>query len=99
MPLKVGDDLIITAHASKKSKINLYIFQAHTSVLVPLLAIPMFPFLTTIKIAFILVFVLIVLERVGYTLGAGMRRLRARAAGRNRFFKTKHAKRRSAKNN
>lgn len=99
MPLLKDGELIITAHASKKSKINLKLFQAHTSVLVPLLAIPLLPFWTTVKFAFMAIAVLIVLERAGYTPSAALKRIRTKLAGRHRFSRTRHAKQRRIKNN
>lgn len=91
MPLINRDgETIITAHASKSSKVNLKLFEAHTSVLVPLLILPILPFGITVKISFVCVVVLILLERRGWTLGIALRRLRSRLAGRYRYRKTRH---------
>lgn len=92
MPLLTANgETVITAHASKSSKVNLKIFEAHTSVLVPLMALPVLPFGTTVKISFMCVLVLILLERRGWTLGVALRRLRSRMAGRYRYRKTRHS--------
>lgn len=90
MPLIHEGETIITAHASKSSKVNLKIFEAHTSVLVPLMAIPILPFGTTVKISFMCVLILILLERRGWTVGVALRRMRSRIAGRYRYRKTRH---------
>jgi hypothetical protein len=89
MPLNINGETVITAHASKASKVNLKLFEAHTSVLVPLMILPVLPFWTTVKISFLCVFVLIVLERRGWTLGVALQRLRTRLAGRYRYRKTR----------
>ncbi len=89
MPLNINGETVITAHASKASKVNLKLFEAHTSVLVPLMILPVFPFWTTLKISLLCVFVLIVLERKGWTLGVALQRLRTRFAGRYRYRKTR----------
>ncbi|MBA1280243.1 hypothetical protein [Stutzerimonas stutzeri] len=92
MPLVTRDgETIITAHASKASKVNLKIFEAHTSVLVPLMLLPVLPFMTTVKLSFLCVLILILLERRGWTLGVALRRFRSRLAGRYRYRKTRHA--------
>ncbi|MDH0959063.1 hypothetical protein EGJ86_19425 [Pseudomonas sp. o96-267] len=91
MPLKTKDgEIVLTSHASKSSRVNLKLFEAHTSVLVPLLAIPVLPFGTTIKVSAICVLVLILLERRGWTLGVALRRMRSRLAGRYRYRVTRH---------
>lgn len=93
MPLEIDGETIITAHASKTSKINLILFEAHTSVLLPLMALPAFLFTLTISTTLfkmlvytclIMVVVLIILERRGITLATGLKRLRARTVSRNR---------------
>lgn len=93
MPLIVDGQTVITSHASKTSKINLLLFEAHTSVLLPLMAVPAFLFTLTIsaslfKMLFygclIMVVVLIILERRGITLNTGLKRIRARMVSRNR---------------
>lgn len=89
MPLNINGETVITAHASKASKVNLKLFEAHTSVLVPLMILPVLPFWTTLKISLLCVFVLIVLERRGWTLGVALQRLRTRFAGRYRYRKTR----------
>lgn len=89
MPIDIGPDRYITAHASKQSKVNLVFFSAHTSVLVPLLLLPVLPFWTTVKFAAASIFVLILLERRGWTLPIALKRMRSRMAGRYRARKTK----------
>lgn len=90
MPLETGNgDKIYTAHASKQSKISFKLFEAHTSVMVPILLIPIFPFMTTIKFAAAAVLILILLERRGWTLSIALKRLRTRLAGRYRSRKTR----------
>ena len=89
MPLWKDGEMIITAHASKQSRISLKLFEAHTSVLVPLMLIPVFPFSITLKFAAFSVLVLILLERRGWTLPIALKRLRSRLAGRYRHRKTK----------
>ncbi len=89
MPLEVKGETVITAHASKASKVNLKLFEAHTSVLVPLMILPVLPFWTTVKISLACVLVLILLERRGWTLGVALQRLRTRFAGRYRYRKTR----------
>lgn len=90
MPLTTRDgETIITAHASKASKVSLKIFEAHTSVLVPLMILPVLPFGFTLKISLFCVLVLILLERRGWTLGVALQRLRTRFAGRYRYRKTR----------
>lgn len=90
MPLHDGKETILTAHASKASKVDLKIFEAHTSVLVPMLVFPILPFWTTFKVCLACVLVLLLLERRGWTLGVAFRRLRSRFAGRYRYRKTRH---------
>lgn len=89
MPLWKDGEMIITAHASKQSRISLKLFEAHTSVLVPLMLIPVFPFSITLKFAAVSILVLILLERRGWTLPIALKRLRSRLAGRYRHRKTK----------
>ncbi len=89
MPLETSEGRVITAHASKQSKVNLKIFQAHTSVLIPFLAFPVLPFMSTLKVALVVVLVLVLLERRGWTLPLAMKRLRSRLAGRYRYTTTK----------
>ncbi len=92
MPLvnKEGD-LIITSHASKKSMVDLKLFQAHTSVLIPFLAWPVAPFWITVKIAACVALVLVLLERRGWTLKIALKRMRGRLAGNYRYAKTRHS--------
>lgn len=98
MPLWKDGEMIITAHASKQSRISLKLFEAHTSVLVPLMLIPVFPFSITLKFAAISILVLILLERRGWTLPIALKRLRSRLAGRYRHRKTKRTLMRRMKN-
>lgn len=91
------DNTIITAHASKQSKVSFKIFEVHTSVLVPLMMLPVFPFWTTLKIALITIFVLVLLERKGWTLAVALKRMRSFFAGRYRYRKTKRFIQRSRK--
>jgi hypothetical protein len=90
MPITTPDGhRIITAHASKQSKVSLKLFEAHTSVLVPLMVLPVLPFLTTLKISLTCVLVLILLERRGWSLRLALKRLRSRIAGRYRHRTTR----------
>lgn len=79
-----------TAFASKQSRINLKIFQAHTSVLVPLLIIPVAPFPITVKISFLTIVVMILCERKGWTISMMLKKLRQKLAG---HYRTKHTRR------
>lgn len=91
MPLHhVDGETVITAHASKSSKVNLKLFEAHTSVLVPLMIIPVLPFGATVKFSFCCILVLILLERRGWTIGVALRRFRSKLAGKYRYRKTRH---------
>lgn len=98
MPLIKDGEVIITAHASKQSKVSLKIFEAHTSVLVPLLLIPVLPFAITIKWAAISIIVLILLERRGWTLPTTLKRMRSLIAGRYRSRKNRRDLRQIIKN-
>lgn len=89
MPLYKDGEPIITAHASKQSKVSFKVFEAHTSVLVPLLALPVLPFKTTFQLAMLAILVLILLERRGWTLSIALQRMRSRLAGRVRTRKTR----------
>lgn len=108
MPLKIGDETIITAHASKQSKINLLVFEAHTSVLIPLLMIPFSLVLLQISVSFWLytvgalffsIIALAILERQGITLSTGLKRMRSRIMSRNRYATSKGRFRRRIKLN
>lgn len=90
MPLTYEGETVITAHASKKAKINLKLFEAHISVLVPLMIIPVLPFWITVKISLLCVLVLVLLERRGWTIGVALRKLRTAFAGRFRQRNTRH---------
>lgn len=79
-----------TAFASKQSRINLKIIQAHTSVLVPLLIIPVAPFPITVKISFLTIVVMILCERKGWTISMMLKKLRQKLAG---HYRTKHTRR------
>ena len=77
---------VITAHASKQSKISvLKMFEAHTSVLIPFGALPLFPGWFMVKTCFVAVLVLVLLERRGWTVSLALKKLRARLAGRYRY--------------
>jgi len=89
MPLFKDGEQILTAHASKQSKVSFKVFEAHTSVLVPLLLLPVFPFKTTVKFALVAILILILLERRGWTLTIALQRMRSRLAGRVRYRKTR----------
>lgn len=89
MPLYIGDEKIITSHASKKSTVNLLFFEAHTSVLVPLLILPVLPFLITLKISAFSILVLIMLERRGITLSVAVKKIKSSLSGRYRYRKTR----------
>ena len=74
-----------TAYASKQSRLSLgRMFSVHTSVLVPLLALPILPFMITLKVSLYAIIVLIILERYGYTLNVALRKMRSLLAGRDR---------------
>ena len=79
-----------TAFASKQSRINLKIIQAHTSVLVPLLIIPVAPCPITVKISFVTIVVMILCERKGWTISMMLKKLRQKLAG---HYRTKHTRR------
>lgn len=83
-----------TSNASKKSKISLWFTEVHTSVLVPLMALPLFPFLITVKISAVCILVLILLERRGWTVTLALKRIRSRVAGRVRSIRTRATLRR-----
>lgn len=89
MPLYIGDEKIVTAHGSKKSKISLFFFEAHTSVLLPLLAIPVLPFVITIKLSLLSILVLILLERRGVTLRTAFKKIKSSFSGRYRYSKSR----------
>ena len=89
MPLYKDGEVIHTSHASKQSKISFKLFEVHTAVLVPLLALPLAPTLTTLKYASLTILGLILLERRGWTLKVALKRMRARLAGRFRMAKTR----------
>lgn len=91
MPLKTNEGSVITAHASKQSKISLKIFEAHTSVLVPLLILPVLPFWSTLKFSMLMVLILVLLERRGWSLPVALKKLRSRLAGRYRYRRTRRA--------
>jgi len=91
VPLIINNERIYTAHASKQSKISFKIFEAHTSVLVPLMILPVMPFMTTVKISFTCVLMLILLERRGWSLPLALKRLRSKLAGRYRKQSTRRA--------
>lgn len=108
MPLEQDGELIITAHASKTSKINLLFFEAHTSVLIPILAIPFSLVLLQVSVSawlwaqlglLMAIVVLIILERRGITLATGMKRIRSRLMSRNRHETSKGRFRRRIKLN
>lgn len=99
MPLEKNGEVILTSHASKQSKVSLKIVEAHTSVLVPLLLIPIFPFMITIKTAGASVLVLVLLERRGWSLPIALKRLRSLLAGRYRARKGRIDLRRIVRNN
>ncbi len=89
MPLLKDGEKIVTAHGSKKSKVNLLLFEAHTSVLVPLLILPVLPFWSTFKISAAAVLVLILLERRGITLGIAFKKIKSSLSGHYRYKKTR----------
>lgn len=89
MPLYENNEVIHTSHASKQSKINLVVMEVHTSVLLPLLALPLYPSFTTLKYASLTILVMILLERRGWTLKVALKRIRSRMAGRYRRAKTR----------
>jgi hypothetical protein len=88
---------INTAFCSKQSKISVKFTEAHTSVLVPLLILPLAPFLITVKISFSIVLALMLLERRGWTVMYALKRLRRRCAGSTRTKSTKRKMARMAK--
>jgi hypothetical protein len=90
MPLYVNGEKVVTAHGSKKSKVKLIFFEAHTSVLVPLLLIPVFPFGITVKLSLLAILILILLERRGITLGVAYKKIKSSLSGRYRYSKTRH---------
>lgn len=109
MPLQGSNgEHIITSHASKQSKINLILFEAHTSVLIPFMLIPAMLFTLSISVDLFLtmlwvllgsVLVLIILERRGVTLGEGLKRIKFLLTGRERRSVSKGRMRRRLKIN
>ncbi|KKN85130.1 hypothetical protein LCGC14_0282990 [marine sediment metagenome] len=89
MPLKIDNETVFTSHASKTSKVSLKIIEAHTSVLVPLLVLPLSPTLFTLKIVAVLILILVLLERKGWTMKIAIKRFRSKLAGRYRSRKTR----------
>lgn len=89
MPLETKEGRIITSNASKQSKISFKVFEAHTSAMVPLALLPVFPFWGTVKIAALIILVLVLLERRGWTLPLALKRLRTRLASRVRYRNTR----------
>jgi hypothetical protein len=85
------DGPVIAAHASKQSKISFKVFEAHTSAMIPVLLLPVFPFLITLKFVAVSFFALVLLERRGWTLGVAYKRLRTRLAGKYRYRSTTRA--------
>lgn len=85
---------INTAFVSKQSKISFKIIEAHTSVLVPLLILPVLPFMITLKVCTFVVMALIVLERRGWTVMYTLKRIRRYFAGP---FRTKSTNRKMAR--
>ncbi|WP_219096300.1 hypothetical protein [Pseudomonas sp. UMAB-40] len=83
-----------TAFASKQSRISIKIFEAHTSVLVPFMVLPVAPFWITVKICFWVVLALVLLERKGWTVSYTLKRLRRYFAG---SYRTKHTRRKLAR--
>ncbi|MNJ66335.1 hypothetical protein D3C77_624050 [compost metagenome] len=87
-------ELVNTAFVSKQSKISLKVIEAHTSVLVPLLILPILPFWTTLKVSMCIVAVLVLLERKGWTVMYAYKRIRRFFAGP---YRTKSTKRKMAR--
>lgn len=85
------DGPVIAAHASKQSKISFKIFEAHTTAMIPVLLLPVFPFLITVKLVAASFVALVLLERRGWTLGVAYKRMRTRLAGKYRYRLTKRA--------
>lgn len=86
MPLFHEGEEVLTAHASKQSKVSVFkMFEAHTSVLIPFAILPVFPFWITFKIACAAVLILVLLERRGWTVSIAFKKLRSRLAGRYRY--------------
>lgn len=88
-----GED-INSAFCSKQSKVSFKFVEAHTSVLVPLLTLPVAPFPITLKICGCIVLGLVLLERRGWTVMYTLKRIRRTFAGP---FRTKHTKRKMAR--
>lgn len=87
-------ELVNTAFVSKQSKISFKVLEAHTSVLVPLLVLPVLPFMITVKVCLCVIVVLVVLERRGWTVMYALKRLRRFFAGP---FRTKTTNRKMAR--
>lgn len=85
---------INTAFASKQSRISIKVIEAHTSVLVPFMVLPVAPFPITAKICFWVVLALVLLERKGWTVSYTIKRLRRYFAG---TYRTKHTRRKLAR--
>jgi hypothetical protein len=87
-------ELVNTAFVSKQSRISLKVIEAHTSVLVPFLILPIAPFWITLKACFITVLVLVLLERRGWTVSYALKRIRRAFAG---AYRTKNTRRKYAR--
>lgn len=87
-------ELVNTAFASKQSRVSLKVIEAHTSVLVPFMVLPVAPFMITLKLCTATVFVLILLERRGWTVAYALKRLRRKFAG---AYRTKNTRRKYAR--
>jgi hypothetical protein len=90
-------EAVNTAFVSKQSKISLKVVEAHTSVLVPLLILPVLPFWITVKVCLCVIVVLVVLERKGWTVMYALKRFRRFLAGPFRTKKTNRKMARMAK--
>jgi hypothetical protein len=93
LPTEKGEP-VNTAFASKQSRISIKIFEAHTSVLVPFMVLPVAPFWFMVKLCFWVVLALVLLERRGWTVSYTLKRVRRYFAG---AYRTKHTNRKLAR--
>lgn len=93
LPTEKGEH-VNTSFASKQSRVSIKFFEAHTSVLVPFMVLPVAPFWFTVKLCFWVVLALVLLERRGWTVSYTLKRVRRYFAG---TYRTKHTNRKLAR--
>jgi hypothetical protein len=90
-------EIFNTSFSSKQSKIGIRAFEVHTSVLVPLGILPVLPFWPTVKVCSLIILILVLLERRGWTVPYTYKRFRRWLAGPHRSRHTRRKLRRMAK--